>query len=88
MSVFNQSRSYIIRILFLLVFITILAQLFNLQVLSGKYEKLAQDNAVLRNVVYPARGIIFDREGKAILNNTIMYDLMVTPSQVKNVDTA
>ncbi len=88
MSVFNQSRSYIIRILFLAVFIIILAQLFNLQVLSGKYEKLAQDNAVLRNVVYPARGIIFDRNGKAILNNTIMYDLMVTPSQVRNVDTA
>lgn len=43
---------------------------------------------MLRNVVYPARGIIFDREGRAILNNTIMYDLMVTPSEVKNVDTA
>ncbi|MEJ7914233.1 MAG: penicillin-binding protein 2, partial [Chitinophagaceae bacterium] len=88
MSVFNQSRSYIIRILFLVVFIVITAQLFNLQVLSGKYQQLAQGNAVFRKVVYPPRGIIFDRKGKAILNNTLMYDLMVTPSQVKNVDTA
>jgi penicillin-binding protein 2 len=88
MSVFNQSRSYIIRILFLAVFIAIIAQLFNLQVLSGKYQQLAQGNAVFRKVVYPPRGIIYDRKGKAILNNIYMYDLMVTPSQVKNVDTA
>jgi penicillin-binding protein 2 len=88
MSVFNQSRSYIIRILFLVVFLVILGQLFNLQVLSGKYQQLAQDNAVFRKVVYPPRGIIVDRKGKAILNNTLMYDLMVTPSQVKNVDTS
>ena len=88
MSVFNQSRSYIIRLIFLVVFLVIIAQLFNLQVLSGKYEQLAQDNAVFRKVVYPPRGIIFDRKGKAILNNTLMYDLMVTPSQVRNVDTS
>lgn len=88
MSVFNQSRSYIIRLLFLVVFIVIVIQLFNLQVLSGKYQQLAQGNAVFRKVVYPPRGIIFDRKNKAILNNTLMYDLMVTPSQVKNVDTA
>ena len=25
--------------------------------------------------------------GKAILNNTIMFDLMVTPAEVKNFDT-
>ncbi|ANE52208.1 penicillin-binding protein 2 [Flavisolibacter tropicus] len=88
MSVFNQSRSYIIRLLFLVVFLVIIGQLFNLQVLSGKYQQLAQANAVFRKVVYPPRGIIFDRKGKAILNNTLMYDLMVTPSQVKNVDTS
>jgi len=88
MSVFNQSRSYIIRLLFLVTFLVIIGQLFNLQVLSGKYQQLAQDNAVFRKVVYPPRGIIFDRNGKAIMNNTLMYDLMVTPSQVRNVDTS
>jgi len=88
MSVFNQSRSYIIRILIAVVFIIIVIQLFNLQVLSGKYQQMAQGNAVFRKVVYPPRGIIFDRNNKAILNNTLMYDLMVTPSQVKGIDTA
>jgi len=88
MPVFNGSRSYIIRLIFLVTIMIIIAQLFNLQVVSGKYQKLAQDNAVFRKVVYPSRGIIFDRNGKSILNNTLMYDLMVTPSEVKNVDTA
>lgn len=87
MSVFNQSRSNIIRLIFLGVFLIIILQLFNLQVISDNYRQLAMNNAVFRKVVYPNRGIIYDRKGKAILNNTIMYDLVVTPNEVKNIDT-
>ncbi|MFL5740584.1 MAG: penicillin-binding protein 2 [Flavisolibacter sp.] len=88
MPVFNQSRSYIIRLLFIVAFLVILAQLLNLQVFSSKYQIMAQQNALLRKTVYPARGVVFDRKGRAIVNNTLMYDLMVTPSEVKGVDTA
>jgi penicillin-binding protein 2 len=88
MPVFNQSRSRIIRLIFLITIVVIIAQLFYLQVISGKYQKLADDNAILRKVVYPPRGIIFDRNRKAIISNTLSYDLMVTPSQVKQIDTA
>jgi penicillin-binding protein 2 len=87
MPVFNQSRSRIIRLIFLLSFLIIIAQLFNLQVISGKYSKLARDNAVFPKIIYPERGIIYDRRGKAILNNAIMFDLMVTPAEIKNFDT-
>lgn len=88
MSVFNQSRSNIIRLIFIGLFLIVVVQLFNLQVLSGEYRQLAMNNAVFKKVVYPNRGIIYDRKGKAILNNTIMYDLVVTPYEVKNIDTA
>jgi penicillin-binding protein 2 len=88
MPVFNQSRSRIIRLIFLATFVVIIAQLFYLQVISGKYRRLADENAIQKNIIYPSRGIIFDRNNKAILNNTLTYDLMVTPSQVKNLDTA
>jgi penicillin-binding protein 2 len=87
MSVFNQSRSNIIRLIFVGMFIIIIAQLINIQIISSKYKKLAEENALYAKRVYPTRGIIYDRNGKAILNNTIMYDLTVTPSQVKNIDT-
>ncbi len=88
MPVFNQSRSNIIRLIFGAMFLVIFAQLFNLQIFSSKYKKMAYENALFPKRIYPSRGIIYDRKGKAILNNTIMYDLMVTPSQVKNIDTA
>jgi len=88
MSVFNQSRSNIVRLIFAGMFLVIAAQLFNLQIISKKYKQQAQENALFRKSVYPTRGIIYDRKGKAILNNTILYDLMVTPSQVRNIDTS
>ncbi|HEX2532516.1 MAG TPA: penicillin-binding protein 2, partial [Chitinophagaceae bacterium] len=88
MSVFNQSRSYIIRLIFAAAFLVIILQLFNLQVISSKYQQLAQENAVYKKPIYPPRGIVYDRDGKAIVNNTLMYDLMVTPSEIRNVDTA
>jgi len=87
MPVFNQSRSNIVRFIFGAMFLVIFAQLFNLQIFSAKYKKMAEENALFPKRIYPTRGIIYDRHGKAILNNTIMYDLMVTPSQVKNIDT-
>lgn len=88
MSVFNQSRSRIIRILFLITFLVIIIQLFYLQIIEGKHRQLAaMDNAIFAKVDYPERGIIFDRKGKAILNNTIIYDLVVTPSEIRGIDT-
>jgi penicillin-binding protein 2 len=87
MPVFNQSRSYVIRLIFVAVFLVILVQLFNLQVMSSEYQKLANENALFRKVVFPPRGIVYDRDGKAIVNNTLMYDLVVVPSETKRVDT-
>src|SRR5689334_3983132 len=88
MPVFNQSRSYIIRILFVLAFLVIFGQLFNLQILSSEYAIAANNQALLYKPVYPARGVIFDRTGNTIVRNVRTYDLMVTPSKVVGVDTA
>ena len=89
MSVFNQSRSRIIKLIILIIFLFIVAQLFYLQIVDGKRRQLAaMDNAVFAKVVYPERGIIYDRKGRPILNNTIIYDLDVTPAEIKGIDTA
>jgi penicillin-binding protein 2 len=55
---------------------------------SSKYDLLALDNAVNKKVIFPDRGIIFDRNGKSILENTLTYDLMIMPTQLKGLDTA
>jgi penicillin-binding protein 2 len=87
MSVFNQSRSGVIQIAFGFVFIVIIGQLVNLQLFSAKYKLAAENNAIYRKIIYPDRGIIYDRNNKSILENTIMYDLVVTPIEAKGVDT-
>ncbi|MEO7531571.1 MAG: penicillin-binding protein 2 [Sediminibacterium sp.] len=87
MPVFNQSRGRIVQIIFALVFLVIIGQLVNLQLFSVKYKLAAENNALLRKIIYPDRGIIFDRKRRAILENSNSYDLEVTPSETKGVDT-
>ncbi|MBK7884570.1 MAG: penicillin-binding protein 2 [Chitinophagaceae bacterium] len=88
MPVFNQSRKRIIMIAFIAVFIVIIIQLINLQIFSSKYKIMADDQGIFRKVVYPDRGIVYDRTGRSILQNTIIYDLMVLPGKIKGTDTA
>ena len=88
MRVYNESRGRIIQIIFLIVFIVIITQLLHLQLFSSEYRLQAESNAIYRKVVYPDRGIIYDRRHRAILENTIMYDLMITPSEIRGTDTA
>ena len=90
MPAFNQSRKNIIIAMFLLMGGVIILRLFDLQVFNTKYSVMADEQGKFRKVVYPDRGILFDRNGKAILRNTIIYDLMVTPGKIKGMklDTA
>ncbi len=88
MSVFNQSRKRVIQFIMLGTVLVIVARLFYLQVVETKYSKLADANAHLRKVIYPSRGIVYDRHGRAVMRNEALYDLMVTPINVKNIDTA
>ena len=55
--------------------------------MNTKYSVMADEQGKFRKVLYPDRGILFDRKGRPILQNTIIYDLMVTPGKVKGLDT-
>ena len=88
MSVFNQSRKNVIILVFIGMFLVIILQLANLQLFSSKYRIQADDQGTFRKVIYPDRGIVYDRNGHAILQNTTIYDLMVIPGKIKGTDTA
>jgi len=87
-SLFNESRKNVIRLIFIGLFVIIIIRLFTLQVITSKYKTLADDQGIFRKVVYPDRGIIFDRKKRSILQNTGISDLMVTPNKIKGIDTA
>jgi penicillin-binding protein 2 len=75
-------------LVFIGMFLVIFIQLINLQVFSSKYKIDADNQGLFRKVIYPDRGIVFDRKGRAILQNTVIYDLMVIPGKIKGTDTA
>lgn len=82
-----SKRSYVIIAIFLLTGLIFGARLFRLQVLDPTYKVYATNN-VLRNVMqYPARGLIYDRNGKLLVHNKPAYDLMITPREVEEFDT-
>ncbi|MGN6246708.1 MAG: penicillin-binding protein 2 [Ginsengibacter sp.] len=87
---FNQSRKNIIIAMFLVMGLIIILRLFSLQIVDKKYSIMANEQGRFRMVVYPNRGILFDRKGRAVLRNTVIYDLMVTPSKLNGMrlDTA
>ena len=64
-----------------------LLRLFNLQVLDSKYKDAADSNAYLRKAVYPARGTMYDRDGRLMVFNRSAYDVMVVPRDVQPFDT-
>ncbi len=82
------NRKYVIIALIVLASVGLLIRLFIIQVVKDTY-RLSADNNVLRYVTqYPARGLIYDRNGKLIVYNQAAYDLMVVPAQTSRLDTA
>ena len=68
--------------------LSLTVRLFFIQVLDDSYEIMAANNAFRYEVQYPARGIIYDRNGEALVENITAYDIMVAPREIRNIDTA
>jgi penicillin-binding protein 2 len=83
----STDKRYIFTGIIVLIFIIMIIRLFFLQVVEHSY-RLSASNNVLRYVTqYPARGLIYDRNGELIVYNQAAYDLMVIPRQVVAFDT-
>ena len=86
MNIFFE-RKFIIQGLIILVGLLLVARLFYIQVLDDSYFLSANNNVLRKLNIYPARGIIYDRNGKILVKNEPVYDLMVIPKQTKAMDT-
>ena len=81
-------RQFVIGLIFILVAVILLIKLFMIQIVDDSY-KQSSDNNTLRYITqYPSRGKIYDRNGKLLVYNDAVYDLMIIPSQAKKIDTA
>src|SRR6187549_1034770 len=82
----NEGRKEVIQVVFLLIGIVFLFKLFFIQVVDGRYKDLANGNAIRKEVQYPVRGLITDRNGKLIVYNNPEYDLMIVLHDVHAFD--
>ncbi len=82
-----EKRKYVIGGFIAVIVIIYIIRLFNLQVTNDKYKESADSNAFLKRVIYPSRGLIYDRNGKLVVFNKPAYDVMLIPKDVGEFDT-
>lgn len=83
----TTDRRNIISGILIVAFLVIVIRLFFLQIVNESY-KLSASNNVLRYITqYPARGLVYDRNGNLLVSNKAAYDLMVIPRQLSKFDT-
>lgn len=80
-------RRFIISGFICAIVIIYIFRLFSLQVSEDKYKENAESNAFLRRVIYPARGLIYDRKDRLVVFNQPAYDVMLIPKDVGDFDT-
>lgn len=83
-----EKRKYVIGGFVTLIVLIYVVRLFSLQIGDGRYKESADSNAFLRRVIYPARGLVYDRNDRLIVLNKPAYDVMLIPKDVAPFDTA
>ena len=65
----------------------LIAKIFYIQIIDDCYKIDASNNSMVYDIIYPTRGVIYDRNGKIIVGNKVAYDILVTPKEVTEFDT-
>ncbi len=87
-----ESRLFLNRIIVAFIVILLLTsglivRLIYLQIVGHEhYATLAKDNSIKIEPLVPTRGIIFDRHGKVLAENTQSFSLELIPEQISDLD--
>ena len=82
-----DKRKYILSGVIILVLVTYLCKIYNLQINNTDYKTKADSNAFYKKTLYPARGLMYDRNGKLVVYNQPSYDITFVPREIKDIDT-
>lgn len=73
-----RDRVKFFQVVVVAMFGLIMARVFYLQVIKGEeLRKYSEQNRLKKDKVFPTRGIIFDRNGKVIVDNRASFDVVV-----------
>ena len=67
----------------------ILGRLVQLQIVEhDKYSPLSRKNSLRQEIINPARGLIYDRDGRLMVDNEPIYSITITPASYNPENTA
>jgi penicillin-binding protein 2 len=76
----QENRARILHYMMLIIFCILIIRFFHMQVLSGEtYRKRSENNRVRQIPVLASRGIIFDSQGRVLVDNRPSYSLYLVP---------
>lgn len=79
----SKSKVYFIYSLIIVLLVVLFGRTFNLQIINGKYwRNVAEDNRIRSYPIKSVRGIIYDKNGVALVSNEPRFDLMVVPADL------
>ena len=82
-----KSRKNVFLLIAFCIYFVFVLQLFRLQIVDPHWKDSADSNAFLQQTQYPARGLIYDRNGKLLVYNKPAYDVMIVMKEVTDFDT-
>lgn len=82
------NRKYFIMAMAIAAAVILILRLFYIQIIDKTYRTSAANNVLRHITQYPARGLVYDRNGELIVYNQAAYDLLVVPVQTSAFDTA
>ena len=83
----GRNQQIVVAGIFTALILIFIIRLFYIQIIEESYTVSANNNVLRYMTDYPARGMVYDRKGKILAYNQAVYDLMVIPRQVKEIDT-
>lgn len=81
-----SNRKYVIGAIIIFVGIVFVARLLYMQVIDPTYQLSAEANSRRVETVYPARGLIYDRNGELLVHNQPSYDLKIARFELQPFD--
>ena len=84
----NYKRRYVISGIAVVVVVVYIFRLFFLQIIDSTGSDKADSNALVRQTIYPSRGLIYDRNGALLVFNQPIYEVtMIMREMGNNFDT-
>ena len=79
----NYKRRYVISGIAIVIVLVYIIRLFYLQIIDQSTQDQADNNALVKQTIYPSRGLIFDRNGELLVFNQPIYEVTLTMRDMK-----